>query len=202
MGSSAPSGVEVRRRDVPAGEPGLEAAAAEHREAPPLGTGRAVPEDRNALVGDAAPHAPGRRHGVGHVEAAEGDEGEHVQGPYPGVHAPVLPEVDVLEGEAGRRQRRPLHRRRVAHEGDDRPVVVGVGGPVQDVGALPAHLLHQGADEIEIPSLAEVRDRLQDRDHGGRVAGAPGPRHRSRPPGRYRTPTAVGASSGFPGWSW
>jgi len=68
----------------------------------------------------------GGLHGVLHVRAREGDEGDDVHGADPGMDAPVLPHVDQLERPAERRQGCLFDLLRRADEGEDRPVMVGV----------------------------------------------------------------------------
>ena len=110
------------------------------------------------LVGNLPAQLVGQGHALLHRNVRDGDEGNDVRRTDAGMSPPVFLHVDQLRGLGAAGERRLLGGLRLAHEGEHRPIVIGVGGVVQDSHAgRPARLADDGLDDLGPLPLAEVR---------------------------------------------
>jgi len=142
------------------GPEALVLAAAHLGEADPVGPGGCPlvevdgqREGFGQLAGDAA----GQLHAIVHGHPADGDEGDHVHSPHPGVAASLLIHVDELDGLGGPGQGGGPDRRGRADEGGVETVVVRVRLAVEQGGAGDRrHRCHDGVHHLDPAALAEV----------------------------------------------
>lgn len=90
----------------------------------------------------------------------QGDEGQYVESTDPGVYASVSAQIDVVPSEAGEIHSRRFHSRGRTDERDDGPVVVWIGGPVQHLHVVGVDPFDEIANQAEVPTFRDVRDRL------------------------------------------
>ena len=148
-------------------------AAAHVGELDPIGPGGGpgVEIDRDLEpIGDAGGERPGEVDAVVHRGLAERHERDDVDGPDPRVLAALGLHVDGLDGDGHRGLERVGHPLGLAGEGQDRPVVAGVTGPVEEMHAGRAgDGCRQTIDDVRPPALTEVRDGFDEPRHAGIV---------------------------------
>lgn len=88
------------------------------------------------------------------------DEWQYVQGTDPGVNPSMIAQIDVVPSEAGEIHSRRFHRGRRSNERDDGPVVVWIRGPVQNLHVVGIDPFDEIANQAEVPTFRDVRDRL------------------------------------------
>jgi hypothetical protein len=76
----------------------------------------------------------------------ERHERHHIQRAYPGMHPCVPTQIDVVSGESRRINRRLRDSTRIPHVCDHTSVVIGVGGPIQDLNTRSRDRVDQGLD--------------------------------------------------------
>src|ERR1700694_2086498 len=95
-----------------------------------------------------------------HRQVGKRHEGDDVDRAHPRMLATVLAEVDLFGRDRGAGHRRIDHDRRLGDEGDDHAGVGGVGLDVDDAGARGFDRIGDRGDDIEPPTLREIRDAL------------------------------------------
>ena len=147
--------------------------------------GASVEEDRNARRPcDLLAERTGEPDRILHHRARQGDDREHIERPGSGVPAPVPPEVNPGERRLDQAQRGAADLSGAPGEGEDGAVVGGIRVGVEEDRSGGAPKL---PDRLRRASLAEVRDRFEERRRPRRAgcstgggAGIPSPRHRRR----------------------
>jgi len=124
------------------------------------GAGRSIEMDRHPKFGPDPLAELARQQGsLGQRRGADRHDRHHVGGAPPGMDARVGAEVDGLDRRGNRCEN--AVEERGARQGQDNPVVVGVEGAVQDVGARPRGGGGEPLDDDRVPALREVWNRLQ-----------------------------------------
>ena len=95
-----------------------------------------------------------------HRQVGKGDEGDHVDRAHSWMLATVVAQVDPFRGNGSTGHRRIDGERGLRDEGDDHPVVGGIGLDVDHAGARGFDRIGDGADDVEAAAFREIRNAL------------------------------------------
>ena len=95
-----------------------------------------------------------------HRKVGERHKGHDVGRPHSRMLATVAAQVDPFRGNGGTGDRRIDRERRLRDEGDDHPVVGGIGLDVDHAGARGFDRIGDGGDDVEAAPFREIRHAL------------------------------------------
>src|SRR6202023_2421079 len=95
-----------------------------------------------------------------HRQVGERNEGHNVGGTHPWVFAAVLPQIDAFGRNGGAGHRRIDRKAWLGDEGDDHPVMRGIGLDVDYAGARRLDRIRDLGDDLQPATLREIRDAL------------------------------------------
>ena len=147
----------------------LEAPSANLGQDPPRGARRlAVVEYGDPQPPDPLAHPVRNMHHLGRCEPGQGHEGKYIERSDARVEPPMGTHVDAVAGQLGRPYGTLFDRGGRPHHGDNAPIVVGVGGCVQHAAPRPCEAPGSCGRKVQIATLAEVGDCLDDGLHSRR----------------------------------